>query len=166
MGLLRRRVIDPLLGQLRQGVTPERLAWSLALGLALGIFPVLGATTLLCLLVAAALRLNQPAIQLVNYLAYPLQLLLLLPLLQAGQRLFGLQPLSITPAGLRAEAAAGLGALLSRYGGALLRAVLVWAIVAVPLALLVRLLLRPLLARLPLPQGPPGPAAPPQRPEP
>ncbi len=42
-------------------MTPEKMALSLALGGALGVFPALGCTTLLCTLVAIVLRLNLPA---------------------------------------------------------------------------------------------------------
>ena len=67
------------------------------MGAVIGAFPILGVTTLLCGLVAVWLRLNQPIIQLVNYLAYPAQLILLLPLYRAGETLLGRphMPLSI-----------------------------------------------------------------------
>src|SRR5499433_449831 len=87
-GLLHRRLVRPVLDLLRQGVTPEKLALSIALGLALGVFPVLGATTALCALAALILRLNLPAIQIVNYFVYPLQIALLLPFFRLGERLF------------------------------------------------------------------------------
>lgn len=95
---LRRRVVDPVLELLRQGVTPEKIALSLAFGLALGIFPVLGLSTALCTVVAIVLRLNLPAIQLVNYLASPLQLALIIPFVRVGEHLLGLQaqPLSVS----------------------------------------------------------------------
>jgi len=95
---IRRRVIDPILELLRQGVTPEKLALSLAFGLGIGIFPVLGVSTILCTIVALGLRLNLPAIQLVNYLASPLQLALIIPFVRVGEHLLGVspQPLSIS----------------------------------------------------------------------
>jgi uncharacterized protein (DUF2062 family) len=76
-----------ILAQLHQGVTPERVALTLVLGAALAVFPILGATTLLCAGAALCLRLNQPAIQLVNYFCYPLQLALLVPFYRLGERL-------------------------------------------------------------------------------
>ena len=88
---VRRRVTAPILQLLRQGITPEKIALSIALGVTLGIAPMLGTTSLLCFLAALALRLNQPAIQLVNYLVYPLQLALLVPFLKLGERVFGAQ---------------------------------------------------------------------------
>ena len=75
---LQRRLVDPLLALLRQGVSPRELALCLALGTTIGLIPVLGVSTLLCALAALMLRLNMPAIQLVNYLLSPLQLILII----------------------------------------------------------------------------------------
>jgi uncharacterized protein (DUF2062 family) len=61
-GSWRRRVLDPLVDLLAQGLTPERLALSLAVGLVLGLFPVVGLTTLLCLAAGFAFRLNHVAL--------------------------------------------------------------------------------------------------------
>jgi uncharacterized protein (DUF2062 family) len=97
-GFFRRRIARPIVELLRQGVTPEKMALSLALGLALGVFPVLGTTMALCALVAFVWRLNLPAIQLVNYFVYPLQIALILPFFRAGEKLFGAPhlPLSVS----------------------------------------------------------------------
>ena len=152
-GFFKRRLVEPLLAQLRQGVTPEKLAWSLALGLGLGTFPALGSTTLLCFCAAFLFRLNQPAIQLVNYLAYPLQLALLIPFLQAGQRLFNEPALPLTLERLQAELQAGALAVIGRYAGATARGVVVWALVVPPAVVVLRVLLRAVLVRLPLPRG-------------
>ena len=94
---LRRRVLDPILGLLRQGLAPAQLALSLAFGLGVGIFPVLGVSTPLLAVIALGLRLNLAAIQLVNYLASPLQLLLIIPFVRVGEWLVGAerQPLTI-----------------------------------------------------------------------
>jgi uncharacterized protein (DUF2062 family) len=72
-GFFSRRLVRPLLDLLRQGVTPEKIALSVALGVMLGVFPVLGSTTALCALAAFAWQLNLPSIQIVNYFAYPLR---------------------------------------------------------------------------------------------
>jgi len=50
----------------------------------------------LCTLAALAFRLNLPAIQLVNWLVYPLQLALLVPFLRTGAWMFGREPSEIT----------------------------------------------------------------------
>ena len=78
----------PIFDQFRQGTSPERIALTIALGVLLSIFPILGATTVLCTLAALFLRLNQPIIQVINYVSYPLQLVLLIPFYRAGETLF------------------------------------------------------------------------------
>jgi uncharacterized protein (DUF2062 family) len=86
--LLYRKLILPIVDLLRQGITPEKIALSLAIGICLGVFPLIGSTTALCTLAAILFRLNLPAIQLVNYLVYPLQLVLLIPFIRFGEVLF------------------------------------------------------------------------------
>jgi uncharacterized protein (DUF2062 family) len=86
---LDRRVAAPLLYLLRHGASPEKLAWSLAVGVACGINPLLGSTTLVCLAVAAPLRLNLIAAQISNHLCYPLELALFFVFIRLGDRLFG-----------------------------------------------------------------------------
>lgn len=81
---------------LKQGITPHKVALAIVLGVLLGIAPVLGTTIVSCTIAAFALRLNLPLIQLANNLVYPLQLLLLIPFVQAGQRLFGEPPLPLS----------------------------------------------------------------------
>lgn len=150
---LRRWFWEPLLAQLRQGLSPERLAWTVASGLALGIFPVLGSTTLLCAGVAQAARLNQPAIHLVNQAVYPLQLLLLVPFMKLGVALipgfhlhFGLEQM------LTFLAADPLGAIRALWGASW-RGMLAWLLVAPAGAALLALGLTPLF-RLATPRSP------------
>ena len=83
-----KKLVEPVVHLMRQGISQEKIAISITLGVALGVFPVLGSTTLLCALAAVTLGLNLPAIQLVNYLVYPLQLALLIPFMHLGGWLF------------------------------------------------------------------------------
>lgn len=61
--LFRCRVLRPLLRLLRGGITPRRLAWSLALGLVVGINPSVGLTTVVVVMLAWVFGLNQVASQ-------------------------------------------------------------------------------------------------------
>jgi uncharacterized protein (DUF2062 family) len=88
----KRRISDPILQQLTQGITPEKIAMTLAVGTALACFPILGTTTLLCLFFGIALRLNQPLIQLVNALCTLPHLLVIYLLFKLGAVLFGVHP--------------------------------------------------------------------------
>src|ERR1039457_3731200 len=85
---LRCRVLRPLLRLLRGGVTPRRLAWSLALGMVIGINPSVELTTLVVVLLAWTPGLNQAASQIGVHVVSPLHLLLLLPFMQLGVYLF------------------------------------------------------------------------------
>jgi len=94
--LFRCRILRPLLRLLRGGVTPRRLAWSLALGMVIGINPSVGLTTLLVLMLAWAFGLNQVASHIGSYAVAPLHLLLFLPFIQMGVYLFHLRRLPLS----------------------------------------------------------------------
>jgi uncharacterized protein (DUF2062 family) len=90
------RVIRPIQRLLLQGITPQKIALTIALGIVLGVFPVMGSTSLLCAGAAIALRLNLPAIQAVNYVMYPLQLLLIVPFIRSGEFILRAQRTTLT----------------------------------------------------------------------
>ena len=129
----RRRVVGPLIAQLSQGITPEKIALSLALGLVLGCFPILGAATLLCTLAGMTLGLNQPVLQVVNQAAYPLQLALLIPHYRAGEWLFQTPPVPLSIPLLYERFAADWLRFLHDYGQLALQGIAVWCLLA-PLA--------------------------------
>jgi hypothetical protein len=98
-----------------QGLTPHQLALTIALGVAVGIVPLVWGATPLCALLAFRLRLNQVAIQAVNYLVYPLQIALFLPFYAFGAAIFPwgtvLSPTSLQ-AGLQPDLSGNLTLLL------------------------------------------------------
>jgi uncharacterized protein (DUF2062 family) len=147
-GWLYRRVVLPVLALLRLGATPERLAWSLAAGLMVGINPVLGSTTVLCLALAAVFRLNVAASQLTNHLVYPLELALLIPFLQAGSRLFGTPPMPLSAPELLHAARANPVALSRQLWTWEWHALSVWLLVAALATPMIALGLTPLLRRV------------------
>ena len=91
-----RKLIQPFVELLKQGMSPEKIALTIALGISLGVIPVIGSTTMLCTLAAVTLRLNLPAIMLVNGLVYPMQLTLIVPFLRAGAWLFHVEGPKLT----------------------------------------------------------------------
>ena len=118
--------MNRLAARLRNSVkdlSPERVALLLAVGLVLGVFPIAGCPTVLCLLAALGFRLNAAALQVLNNLASPLQLALLLPLNQAGVCLCG----DALPAG---------GSAAVRIGVAALHAIAGWACICIPAGVL------------------------------
>ena len=89
-------VVRPLLRQLRGGVTSRRLAWSLAVGIIIGINPSVGITTVLALLVAWACGLSKVASLIGAEAMAPLHLLLFLPFIELGVHLFHTHKLPMT----------------------------------------------------------------------
>jgi uncharacterized protein (DUF2062 family) len=142
------RITRPIVELLGQGVTPEKMALSLALGVALGVFPVLGTTTALCALVAFLWRLNLPAIQIVNYLVYPLQIALLVPFFQAGERLFGAPHLPLSVAQIYAMVHASPWGATRFLWTTIWHAAVAWCLIAPVFAGLAYVILVRLLQRV------------------
>jgi uncharacterized protein (DUF2062 family) len=140
-GFFYRRVIGPIVALLTQGITPEKIALSLAFGIVLGVFPVLGSTTILCAAAALIFRLNLPAIQLVNYLTYPLQLFFLLPFIRLGEMLFRAAPLQLSLAQMLAMARADLPHAIATLWLAGVHAMSAWLLIGPPAILLLYFLL-------------------------
>lgn len=145
---LQKRLVRPIVQLLTQGVTPEKIALSLAFGTMLGIFPVMGTTTLLCFLAAVVFRLNVPAVQLVNFLIYPLWFALLIPFIRLGERLFGAPPLALTGAQMLALAHANLSQSISVLWLTALRAAVAWLLVGPVGIVVLYVILLPIIRRI------------------
>lgn len=144
----RQRVLDLILAQLRQGITAEKIALTLAIGLILGIFPIFGSTTALCVLAGLWLKLNQPLMQLVNWLAAPLQLPGIYLFVRLGERLTRSPPVHFSITGLVQQFRAAPLQFLQQFGMTGLRGVLGWLLIAPPVAAVVYVTLLPPLRRL------------------
>ena len=146
-GFIHRQLVQPVVALLTQGITPEKIALSLAMGIVLGVFPVLGSTTLLCAVAAAILRLNLPAIQLVNFIVYPLQLVLLVPFMRAGEFLFRARTVQLSPMQIVAMARADLPHAISSLWLAYVHAISAWLLAGPVMMLLLYILLAYLVRR-------------------
>jgi len=147
-GFLKRRIVDPIVRLLRQGISPEKVSLGLACGIMIGVFPVVGVTTVLCTIVAIIFRLNLPAIQLVNYLVYPLQFALLIPFFHFGDWLFGVEPLPFSAQELVALFKADFWGAVRQLWDTTLRAIAAWSLVCLPAVAALYFAFTPLLRRL------------------
>lgn len=129
-----------------QGLTPHQLALTIALGVAVGIVPLVWGATPLCALLAFRLRLNQVAIQAVNYLVYPLQIVLFLPFYTLGAAIFPWGPV-LSPTSLRAGLQPDLSGNLTLLLVTTLKALGAWLLLSPLLAALLYLLLLPIAKR-------------------
>jgi len=91
--LFNSKYLEPIKKLLMQGTSPKMIAIGISGALVIGLFPVLGSTTLLCTIFALTFRLNLPLIQLVNFSVYPLQLILVIPFMKLGEAIFGFEKL-------------------------------------------------------------------------
>jgi uncharacterized protein (DUF2062 family) len=112
----------------------DSIAIILAVGLVLGTFPIYGGPTVLCLLAVLVFRLNAPALHLVNQLACPLQVALLIPFARLGAHILG-PPATVS------------NSVLHRFGELTLQAVAGWLCVSVPLGVLLYVVLSCTLRR-------------------
>jgi uncharacterized protein (DUF2062 family) len=149
-----RRVVAPIVVLLTQGITPEKIALSLAFGIVLGIFPVLGSTTVLCAVAALIFQLNLPAIQLVNYLIYPVQLFLLVPFIRMGEKLFRVAPLQLSLTQILAMVHADLPHAVATLWLAEVHAMSAWLLIGSPAIFLIYFLLSRALSQVAASSGP------------
>jgi uncharacterized protein (DUF2062 family) len=133
---------------LLQGISPQRLALTLALGFAIGCIPVVGIPTLVCAALALTLRLNLPAIQAANYAVMPLQLMLILPFVRLGGWLIASSHSQVVNSGALLHPAPMR--LVSQMGWLAGQALLAWVVIAIPAVLLLTFAFNLLLRRIPV----------------
>jgi uncharacterized protein (DUF2062 family) len=127
------KISQPILNLLKQGISPEKLSLSIAFGAIIGILPILGATTLICAAVAVVFRLNLPAIQLFNYLVYPLQIFLMIPFISLGAFIFQVDLPPLTVQELSALFQQDFWGSMASFFETVLYAVVAWLFVCTPL---------------------------------
>jgi uncharacterized protein (DUF2062 family) len=128
--LWQRRVRDPIVAQLTQGITPEKIALTIAVGSACALFPILGTTTILCFLVALALRLNQPIVQLINQALWPVHVPAIYLCLRFGNRLFGVEHVPFHLRHMQQMLWHEPALFFRQFGAAALHAIVAWALLA------------------------------------
>lgn len=136
IGVARTRVVEPLLELLNQGVSPKSIAVSMSAGTVIGVFPVLGSTTVICVLLAVALRLNLVAIQVLNWVVYPLQIALILPFIQLGQYLIGGDQIALSTDELQVAFGQSWLEAVAEFWHLMLSGIMAWSMTAVPLGVI------------------------------
>ncbi len=146
--LFQRWVKQPVVRLLRMGAEPRTLAWSLAVGVVVGVNPLLGSTTVLALAVASALRLNIVASQVGNHAMYPLELAMFPVFIKLGSLIFATERLPLQGKALFEAARKHPWDTTRVLWQWEWHALVVWAAFAVVAAPVLALTLRPLLEKL------------------
>ena len=140
-----RRFRDPIIAQLTQGITPEKIALTLAIGSSCALFPIIGTTTLLCFLVALLLRLNQPIIQLLNQVLWPAQVSAIFACVHLGETVTGAPGVSFSLTRMNQLFWDSPVRFFHEFGATALHAVVGWTLVAPFYIAAVYYLTRPIL---------------------
>jgi uncharacterized protein (DUF2062 family) len=148
---LKRRLLDPLLALLRQGISPRRLALCVAIAIVVGNIPILGVSTILCTLIALAFRLNLPAIQLVQASMAPTQLLLIIPFVRLGEWVVRAPPQVISIKEGFALMSHGIWQAIVVLRDAIFHAALAWILIAPFCLYLLHRVLTPIFDRMAAP---------------
>jgi uncharacterized protein (DUF2062 family) len=141
----KRWFINPILKQLTQGISADKLAWTIAIGCAAGIFPVMGTTSFVCFFAAVYLRLNQPVIQVVCHTLWAAHLALILPFIKMGQWIQGIEPIEGSVSTLLKEFFTNPWQFSQDYWLPALHGIFAWFLVSIPLVFIVRSITLPLL---------------------
>jgi len=139
------RVVGLVVGQLKQGITARKISLTVALGVTLGVFPIMGSTTALCFLAGLAFKLNQPILQFINWLIYALQIPLIVVFVRIGEWLVNAQRVNFSVPEMLRKFKASPAAFMHEFGMTGLHAIEGWLLVApFVIALLYFTLLPPL----------------------
>jgi uncharacterized protein (DUF2062 family) len=142
------RWLQPIVDQLRQGISPQKIALTIALGIVLGITPALGTTVVLCTVAAIVFRLNLPVIQLVNGLVYPLQLILLIPFYRVGAWMFGADVSTISLHGVVTLIRSGMWQAIRTLWVVTLHALAAWLLLGAAASGILYIVLIPVMRRI------------------
>ena len=124
------KIAAPLLALLKQGMSPDRLALCVAIGVVVGNIPILGISTVLCAAIALAFRLNLPAIQIVQAAMAPTQILLIIPFVRLGEWILRVPPRPVSIKEGLELLAQGAGHAIVALWDAILHAGFAWILVA------------------------------------
>jgi len=138
----------PILGFLKQGITPEKLSLTIAFGVVFGIFPIVGFTTIFCLLSAFIFRLNKAVILFINFSLYPLQILLIIPLISLGKMIFGYSFISFSISEIIIMFKEDWIFAIQHIWFQTLLGILAWAIVSIPLSFIIYYTFLPFFRKL------------------
>ncbi len=144
----RRWLVAPVVAQLTEGASPTRIAWTIALGMVIGVFPVMGTTTLVCLLAGWIFKLNQPVLHVFRALVYPLHLALILVFIRLGERLYGVPLISFSIPQLVVKFKEDPLRFLSEFGMAAWHGVSAWLLIAPVCVFLIKVAIMPVLRQL------------------
>ena len=131
-----KKVANVVIEELKKGSTPEKLSQGLVGGILIGMFPLLGTTTLLAIIIAFCFRLNHVVIQTTNYLMYPVQIIMIPVYIKVVSLIFDVGYVPLRPDVLLSQFKADPSAFLKQYALIGVYAIGLWCILSIVLYLI------------------------------
>jgi len=117
-----------VVNMLKSGLSSRAIVIAAALALTFSVFPFCVLPSLLCIGAGILFGLNQPLMQVVNYLAAPLQVALFIPFMRLGETVYGLSHFPLTTSALQASLRLDAFTILGTIGTAVWHAIAGWTI--------------------------------------
>lgn len=81
-------IYQKVINAFKQGLSPKELALSISVGIIISIFPIFGITTIVLTGIAVYFKLNLPIMIILSYIFEPVKILLIIPFINIGARIF------------------------------------------------------------------------------
>ncbi len=141
----RNKILIPFKVIPKEGLSNEKIAMSLTIGVVSGFFPVVGGTTAIGFALLMIMKQNIAVVQAVNWIMAPLQLVTVIPFMRLGSSVFMKDHVSITIRQIVHAFEPGFWSGLKTVGMLHFYGVLAWTIIALPAGFLVYFLVIMLL---------------------
>jgi uncharacterized protein (DUF2062 family) len=116
----------------KDGITPEKMAFSVTLGIVSGVFPVIGMTTVISIALTMLFRQNLLIVQAVQWILALAQVLLIIPFMQFGAYILNVHALHISMAQINHAFQPGMLSGIKTVGIFHLYGILSWLILVFP----------------------------------
>ncbi|MEP1488329.1 MAG: DUF2062 domain-containing protein [Algibacter sp.] len=139
------KIWEKFKGLLKQGLTPKQLALSLVVSTLVSIFPIFGISTIALTCIALPFRLNLPIMIAFSYVIEPLKLVVLIPFINIGARVFGTEHTLLTFEAIKTSYETDFWSTAKELSYELLCGTAGWILTAIPLGIILYFLLKVIL---------------------
>ena len=133
---IKRNILVPLKLIPNKGLSNEKISLSITIGIVTGMFPVIGGTTVIGLVMLAVLRQNLAIVQAINWIIAPVQLILIIPFMRLGAEILQQHPVQITLKQIVAAFEPGYWEGIKNLSLLHLYGVIGWILLALPVSFL------------------------------
>jgi uncharacterized protein (DUF2062 family) len=134
LGTVRDKFLVPFRLIPEGGIPPDKMAFSITLGVVTGVFPVLGATTAISLLLTMLFRQNVLVVQSVQWIMAMLQVILIVPFMQLGALILKARSVDISLHQINISFQHGFFTGIKTVGVLHLYAIFTWTLLSIPAA--------------------------------